>query len=903
MVNYRIPEGVQPSKRENRFLLSTSQGGKVAVDGNLFSLWEYAHGRSLPEILAHFKAEEASEDTIRAGLACLAEAGLLRRDREPRQRPFEKMTGPVVSVVIVSYNSREWLDECLPSLFSQTYTPLEVIVVDNASFDHSADWVIIHHPVVKLLRLEKAQSFASAANRGVSAAQGEYFLLLNPDVRLEQDAVARMVEVLQTDPDCAAAGAKLKFLWAPAFLNGLGNRVGPSSWGEDNALGHLDLGQFDDWKELPSACYAAVLIPREAWEKVGPADEAFRMYYEDSEWSYRARLLGYRIRAAPKAVVYHAFGGRTPSGGEDLLSPSKLRNVVYGRLCFAIKITDKYLSHFLWNYLREDWKNFTHFLSGRDWATANAYLKGWSDAFKALPSLRSKRRSLVPRRRISDEKLFALNRNMPVTFSWHGLPDLNRRLIKDHYLPLIRNGRTRPMPEFDRSLRRPHLLIVSHDVVDVKMAGPGMRYLEMARALSADLDVTLAIPSETTVEVQDVRLVRYREDRPGTLQVLVENSDVALVSGYMVKKFPFLKYTWTRLVADLYDPLTLENLHYCLEEPPEARESLNKETISVTNRLARIGDFFICGNERQRDYWMGVLTANRRINPRNFDQDPSLHALIDIVGIGFPNREPQFRPLLRGIHPQIPLESRMVLWGGGIWNWLDPISLIKAWPKVLSQHPEARLLFLGTRHPNPSVPPHEMAEKAQNLAAEIGEKDHSILFFEWLSYEDREALLCESDIGVTLHPVHVETRYSARTRVLDYLWARLPVLITDGDVSSEWIRQYGLGVVVPPFDVEAVANGLNQLLERPKAAWASAFEPLRETLSWPQVVKPLKRYCLEGGYAADRKERKNPSAGRQGAGMMNLLSLSWQLWRKEGMRSLYHRVIQYFRWRFGRSDL
>ena len=75
------------------------------------------------------------------------------------------------------------------------------------------------------------------------------------------------------------------------------------------------------------------------------------------------------------------------------------------------------------------------------------------------------------------------------------------------------------------------------------------------------------------------------------------------------------------------------------------------------------------------------------------------------------------------------------------------------------------------RHPNPLVPVHAMPGRVEALAAEIGEKDRSILFFDWLSYTDREALLAEADIGAMLHPVHVETRFSIRTRVLDYLWA------------------------------------------------------------------------------------------------------------------------------------
>jgi glycosyltransferase involved in cell wall biosynthesis len=354
------------------------------------------------------------------------------------------------------------------------------------------------------------------------------------------------------------------------------------------------------------------------------------------------------------------------------------------------------------------------------------------------------------------------------------------------------------------------------------------------------------------------------------------------------------------VVVDLYDPFVLENLHYYLNEPMQSQESLNEHAVAITNRLAQVGDYYICGNERQRDYWMGVLTANGRTNPRNFIHDPTLYQLLDIVGIGFPSREPQHSPLFRGIHPQLPDEARIVLWGGGIWNWLDPLTLVQAWPQVINRRPEARLVFLGTRHPNPLVPRHTMAEKAEKLAAEIGEKDRTILFFEWLSYEDREALLCESDVGVTLHPIHVETRYSARTRVLDYLWARLPVLITDGDVTSEWVRRFGIGAVVPPFDVDAVASSLDELLARPKTAWAPAFEPLRASLEWSQVVKPLLRYCLEGDYAPDRLDRQAPEPPPVLTGPAEKLARVRSIWRTEGTRMLLHRTWRYLQWRLSR---
>jgi len=181
------------------------------------------------------------------------------------------------------------------------------------------------------------------------------------------------------------------------------------------------------------------------------------------------------------------------------------------------------------------------------------------------------------------------------------------------------------------SNRHPHFLIVSNDLVDVRMAGPGMRYLEMARALKDTLEITLAVPSETSLVEPGIRLVRYRLDRPESLKEVVDNADVALVSGHMVQLFPFLHTTPTRLVVDMINPFLLEHLHYNTDKPIEIQVMGIRDTVDVTNQLARIGDFFICGSERQRDFWLGVLAANGRINPRTYARDGTLRNLIDVV--------------------------------------------------------------------------------------------------------------------------------------------------------------------------------------------------------------------------------------------------------------------------------
>lgn len=941
---YLHPSRVTLKWVSSRPVLTTAQGGKVAVDRKLVSLWQRAHKRALSEILRDETFASEPQQQLRAALACLVEAGLLKRlaphaplslslDKERVVKPDKgilpsqsilshHITHPIidaeinspsqssgqdsqmlasVSVIMVTCNSRPWVERCIRSLVSQTTRPLEIIVVDNKSDDGIDDFLQAHFPAVKLVSLQNRIPLSAAINRGVHEARGNFFLILNPDVELEQNAIAEMLKVGQSAGDIAAIAPKLRLLWTPSFLNGIGNRVGAFSWGLDNGLGHLDLGQFDDWTEIPSACFAAVLIPRPSWQEVGALDEGYPLYYEDSDWSYRARLAGLRILAAPKAVVYHSFGSRTPTSAEERMTAVKYAQVVYGRFRFTHKITGNKWLRFLMGYLLEDIMSSIYFLLRGDFAYLRAYGRAVRQWIADHQEISRCRHQIQNTRKIDDRSLFTPQKRMPMPMIWKGMPELTCDIIHRNYLPLMLSRKTKPMPEFYPDSHVPALLIVSHDVVDEKMAGPGMRYWEMAQALKQHLQITLAVPNITTLQDEKIKIVTYQESSSSSLQPLVESHEIALISGYMVEKFPFLKTTATRLIVDLYTPMVLENIHYYLHEPMDVQMAANHHGVEVMNRLIAVGDFFICGNERQRDFWLGVLSAQGRVNPLNYAEDPRLFKLINVVGMGFPSHPPHFeKAILRGVHPSIPPDARIVLWGGGLWNWLDPLTLVRAWKQVLVHFPTARLVFLGTRHPNSSVPAHEMATQTIQLAEQMGEKDKTIIFLEWIPYKDREALLLEADVGVTLHPVHAETRFSIRTRVLDYIWAELPTVITEGDVTSEWVREYGIGEVVAEANADDVARALINVLQRTKESYRSSFEPLKKKYCWANVVQPVLEYCLNGDYAPDRRQRTLAAASPQGsntalfkarfASLMNV-------WRSQGTRGVIHRVWRYLQWK------
>ncbi len=666
MIRYRIPTQVQVSTLHNRPLLSTRQGGHVAVDTAILALWQFADGRSLSEIVAARRQfhPAATPRTINIALACLCEAALLERITQPApetkpspvQEPFvppdDKVSisaGYSVSAIIVNYNSLDWLKGCIPSLLAQTCPPTQIIVVDNGSHDQALDWLAANYPAVLRHQIEQPTSLAHAINLGCSLAEpGSHLLILNPDILLEPDAIQQMLATAQSNPSCAAVAAKLYFSWAPPFLNGLGNQVGPVSWGTDNALGHLDIGQFDDLEELPSACFAAALVPWAAWQTVGPLDEGFPMYYEDVEWCYRARLMGFKVLAAPRAVIYHAFGGTGgPIGQSEGLSPRKLSNVVYGRLRFAIKLLKQRRGRFLRNYLAEDVFSIFRSLGARDWAMARARLTGWQNILHSLPGIKAQRCLLQARRAINDEKLFAIQQHIPAPITWSGLPELTWDLVTNTYAPLIYTERSRPMPEFSPYSRRLHMVVVCPPPGPAPEApSREQAYLALAQALSEHMDVTFATPVSTasarpvddsaTVEAQDpaapLHQVSYWIDRPDSLYLLLENSDVILISGYMVDKIPNLEYTPTRLVIDLHDTLILDDLQEYQSQPLAAQQAINERSHAVFKRLLEVGDFFLCKDESQRSFWLGALAISGRINPLNFQQDPSLRKLIDLMG-------------------------------------------------------------------------------------------------------------------------------------------------------------------------------------------------------------------------------------------------------------------------------
>jgi glycosyltransferase involved in cell wall biosynthesis len=391
------------------------------------------------------------------------------------------------------------------------------------------------------------------------------------------------------------------------------------------------------------------------------------------------------------------------------------------------------------------------------------------------------------------------------------------------------------------------VLIVSHDVVGRRMAGPGIRYWELSRVLSRDFQVTLAVPGDTSISDQEFDVLAYPADQPSTLDRRVREADVVLTYGYMLHEWPFLASMDTPWIADVYVPEPTEALAWHGTEGEGLRKQNYRRVFQTLEPLVQHADFYICANERQRDFWLGLLTAYGRISPDVYEEDPTLRRLIDVVPFGLPSVPPSHsKRVLKGVWPGILDDDKVVLWGGGIWDWLDPLTALRAMRRVVEEHPKARLVFPGTRHPNvTAVPDMTMRKRALALAQDLGLAGRSVFFGDWVEYDAWENFLLEADIALSCHLDTVETRFAFRTRLLDSIWAGLPMVVTGGDSTSELVTRYGLGVVVPAGDEQAMAAAIGQMLDTPelRGSYRERFDLVRPLLAWERVSEPITRFC------------------------------------------------------------
>ncbi len=765
---------------------------------------------------------------------------------EPAPEPEPELHRRSVAIVLVNLNGADHLPDCLDSIAALDYPKdlLEVICVDNASTDGSRELLASRYPWVRVLPQDTNTGFAPAVNTGVRAATAECVVLLNNDARVDPEFVTELVRAYDPDRGVVCVGAQIRS-WDGSHLD-FGEGA-TNFYGMGQQLGYgtpIDTAHVEDGRELLFACGGAMLCGRDVFCDVGGLDPAFFAYFEDVDLGWRLWILGFRVVLAARAHSYHRMHGTSSR------FPLHQRFLLYERNALRMLLKnydDRNLERLLGPalllmvkraVLRGGLPRGPYDIGGDRAETEEvprltlAHLHAITDVVDDIENVMVDRATIQRARKRSDAEVFE-HFNRPL---WPVLPERPYLEASERVTTAFR------LDEVFPHRRATEVLVISNDGLGEKMSGPAIRAFELAKALAGTAHVTVAVPEPTDVTAPNVSTAAYTDAE--SLVRLAEAADVTVVQGYTLHRVPGLARVPTLLVVDLYDPWIFENIELHNGEPYGDRAL--QGDVAVLNELLDTGDFFICASERQRDYWLGMLAARDRLTLGHYGLDPNLRKLIDVVPFGLPERAPRHQQqVLKGVHPKIGKDDLVVLWGGGTWDWFDPVSTIEAFGLVVKEVPNAKLYFLGFQLSSPNVKEMHTAKVAQAKVEELGLQD-SVVFGDWAPYELREAYLLEADVAVTAARDLAETRLSFRTRVLDYLWAGLPVVATEGDVLADLVRDEKVGLVVPPEDWRGMAAALARLLGSPllRAEASANARRVAERFRWRQSVEPLRQVVL-----------------------------------------------------------
>jgi glycosyltransferase involved in cell wall biosynthesis len=395
----------------------------------------------------------------------------------------------------------------------------------------------------------------------------------------------------------------------------------------------------------------------------------------------------------------------------------------------------------------------------------------------------------------------------------------------------------------------PGILLVTPEPVSHRMAGPAIRCLELGRALARSGRVgRVVVASMTSADLIDEAVDVVSAADEEALRRLVGEAGSVVVQGDVLGLHPWLVDVDVPLVVDAYDPFHLEQLEQGRALGEARRRAVVRDAVRALDvQLAR-ADLVLCASERQRAMWIGHLAALGRVNPVTYDAAPDLSRLVGIVPFGAPDQaaRPGRRSVMSAAVPSLAPGDRIVLWGGGIYDWFDAETVIRAVGRLASARPDVKLLFLGTRHPAQGGVGAATVERARALAAELGLLDTVVFFHHgWVPHAERDLWMSAAEIAVSAHWLHLETEFSFRTRIVDYLWCGLPVVTTAGDELAGRVAAAGAGVAVGPGDVEAYTAALEALLDddERRAGARTAARTLATELTWSQVVAPLVEFC------------------------------------------------------------
>lgn len=762
-------------------------------------------------------------------------------------------------MILVNFRGADDTLTCIEELRNTDWPEdrLEIVVVENGSGDDSLARLRAGARGANVVESKTNRGFTGGCNFGFEHSTGETIAFLNNDARPDRAWISAAMATLESNPDIGAVASKV-LDWEGENIDFSDAAVTWYGMGYKPSAGRPDDGSWEQEKDVLFGTGAAMFVRAAAFEQLGGFDDRFFMFYDDVDLGWRMNLAGWKVRYQPKSLAFHKHHASMKAFGDFRETYLLERNALF---TLYKNLDDESLATVLPAALalvvrravargQLDSTQLDLRVRGNDDDETMAVAKntmagifGMDQFVELLPSLTESRRQIQSERTVSDRQLKRL----------FGKMDEPAYPIENYlagYDKIVHS-----MGVLDVAARR-RILVITGDTVGKRMAGPAIRAWNIAQVLSKEHDVRLVSLSRAAEMGQPFEVATASHRHQASMKPHEAWADVIIVQGHALNLFPVLEKSRKIKVVDVYDPLHLEQLEQGREKPLEQWDNQVLDATDALNAQLAQGDFFLCASERQRFFWLGQLAGLGRVNAHTYARDEDLHSLIAVAPFGMTTEDPRHTTdVIKGVVPGIGRDDKVILWGGGLYNWFDPKTLVRAIGMLAESRPNVRLFFLGVQHPNPDVPEMDIVGQTQALSESLGLTGRHVFFNQsWVEYEDRQNYLLEADAGVSTHYQHIETTFSFRTRILDYLWAGLPMVSTKGDSFADLIEAEKLGGVVPERDVKALADALEAVLYDEDAI-RNARENVarvRERFTWERALAPLVEFCREPARAADR---------------------------------------------------
>lgn len=349
--------------------------------------------------------------------------------------------------------------------------------------------------------------------------------------------------------------------------------------------------------------------------------------------------------------------------------------------------------------------------------------------------------------------------------------------------------------------------------IDSNLVGTAIIYLKILSLLVKNgYDVNIVVPEEVDLPALKKKIgVNIYSEKNN--KELIDSADLLVFGAYPpISPLLYAYHKKKTILIYLWSIAPIGSLEFKDFADEKKQNRLHRYITASYNLSLLLSDKIFCRDNKTKDLIVGSLISLGRINLNFYKVSKNFSTLVEEAPFGIEAVEPEHkRNIYRNNISGIDKKDFLLIWNGGIWNWNDAVSLIKAM-NVLKKYKDIKLIFQGYKHPSKWQKLSKEANSAIQLSSQFNLTNRNVFFIkDWLPYKERANYLVECDAGIITSPNIAEANYFLKTRIYDYLWGNLPVILNDSEAFAPIISRNSLGLLARTGDYKDLASKIFDL--------------------------------------------------------------------------------------------